>query len=199
MAKLCDNTSVGQIIEISDLELGAQLVMIDRHNYPEAKAFPAGHEDGVPGDEGVRKEVGEEVGLTLLSNRLVWEGRIDNPCKREGGTHHAWKVYYSTVVAGDLKAGSDAKRAMFVSKSQLREFAKRTEYFMEKYKISHDDVGRLTVAIFGDPARKNTDPEWKENPGLEPVWYYILRQLNYFDWTPPVVQSATTFPAKKRS
>ncbi len=48
---------------------------------------------------------------------------------------------------------------------------------MKKYGIPYDNVGKLTVAIFGnDPALKNTDPEWKEQMGLEPVWYYILKK-----------------------
>ena len=145
--------------------------------YPEAFALPAGHGDGVSLADAAKKESEEEVGALILENKLVWSGKIDNPCKREGGDHHFWEVYQAISWSGELKAGSDAKEFFWCSPKLLRQLAKRTEYFMTKYTIPHYHVGELTKAIFGDPVTKNTDPEWKAEMGLEPVWYFILKQL----------------------
>ncbi|QQG46169.1 MAG: NUDIX hydrolase [Candidatus Niyogibacteria bacterium] len=174
MAKIRDNTSVGEIIRD-----GEKIVVIERANYPESFALPAGHVDGDPNFiSAVTRELEEEVGLRVDKNNIVFEEDIDNPCKREGGTHHLWKVYEALNWSGELRAGSDAKKAVWFSKDDLQKIAARTEYFMKKYGISYDKVGKLTVAIFGkNPAEKATDQEWKQEMGLEPVWYYILKKL----------------------
>lgn len=172
MAKKCDNTSSGIIFEKDD-----KIVLIKRLNYPEAIALPAGHLDGDDPITNAEKESTEEVGLLLGELKLVFDGDINNPCKREGGNHHYWFVFKSGNWTGELKAGSDAKAAFWASMNELKVFALRTEYFMKKYNVSYNEVGRLTFAIFGDPAQKNTDTEWKSNMGLEPVWYKILKDL----------------------
>ncbi|MDP3726561.1 MAG: NUDIX hydrolase [bacterium] len=174
MAKICDNTSVGQIIRS-----GKKFVVIERANYPEAYALPAGHVDGDPSfTEAMIREIREEAGLSVEENQSVFKEDLDNPCKRMGGTHHLWEVYEAVRWSGTLKAGSDAKRARWFSPEDLKRVANRTEYFMEKYKIPYDQMGKLTVAIFGkNPEDKATDPEWKEEMGLEPVWYYILKKV----------------------
>jgi len=174
MVKICDNTSVGQIIRD-----GNKIVVIERANYPEAFALPAGHVDGDPNFyDAMLREIKEEAGLEVEENKLVFEEDINNPCKREGGTHHLWKVYEALNWSGELKAGSDAKKAVWFSPAELQKIAARTEYFMKKYGISHDKVCELTVAIFGkNPEEKATDSEWKQEMGLEPVWYYILKKL----------------------
>src|SRR3989344_1740666 len=183
MAKICDNTSVGQIILN-----GGNIAVIERHNYPQAYALPAGHVDGplrqseseasdTPWSAGVERECLEEVGLKILKNKLVLKKELDNPCKREGGSHHLWEIYEAIAWRGELKAGDDAKRAFWKTPEELRAFAARTEYFMRKYDLPYSEVGKLTRAIFGDPAAKQTDPEWISEMGLEPVWYYILTKV----------------------
>lgn len=174
MAKLCDNTSVGQIIRG-----GEKIVVITRKNYPEAYALPAGHVDGDPNfTDAMIREIKEEAGLLVEENKSVFRESIDNPCKREGGSHHLWEVFEALRWSGELKAGSDAKEARWFSSADLKRIAERTEYFIKKYGISYEQVGKLTVAIFGkNPEDKATDPEWKEEMGLEPVWYYILKKL----------------------
>lgn len=179
MPKVCDNTSVGQII-LNDGEMAEEtaIVIIERGNYPEAYALPAGHTDGDP--EAVVRESSEEVGLTIIKNRLIFCKDIDNPCKREGGSHHVWQVYIAISKMEKLRAGSDAKSAFWASVYYLRMLARRTEYFMAKYGIPYTEVGALTKKIFGeDPNAKNTDPEWKNDMGLEPVWYYILKRTGF--------------------
>ena len=61
MAKICDNTSVGQIIRDGD-----KIVVIERANYPEAFALPAGHGGGGPnftyaGIRGTEKKTGLKI------------------------------------------------------------------------------------------------------------------------------------------
>jgi ADP-ribose pyrophosphatase YjhB (NUDIX family) len=175
MAKICDNGSVGEIIE-----RGGKFAIVERGNYPEAYACPAGHVDGdADWNEGVKRECREEVGLDILEDVLVFEEEIDNPCKREGGSHHFWRVYRASSFGGELKAGDDAKKASWKTLEELRILAARTEYFMAKFGISYEKVGALTKAVFGEnPEEKKTDPEWKAEMGLEPVWYYILKKSN---------------------
>lgn len=172
MSKQCDNTSSGIIFEKD-----GRILLIKRFNYPEAIALPAGHLDGDSPEDNAKKESEEEVGIVPRELKLVWKGDINNPCKRDGGNHHFWHVFRVSVWSNELKAGSDAKEAFWVSIDELKAFAKRTEYFMKKYNILYTEVYTLTCAIFGDPAMKRTDPEWKINMGLEPVWYKILKEL----------------------
>ena len=172
--KICDNTSVGQIIRN-----GKKIAVIERINYPEAYALPAGHVDGDRSfTAAMLREIEEEAGLLVEENKSVFKEDIDNPCKRTGGTHHLWEVYEALRWSGILKAGSDARKARWFSAEELKKIAERTEYFMKKYGIPYDHVGELTIAIFGkNPEDKATDPEWKKEMGLEPVWYYILKKL----------------------
>ncbi len=172
MAKICDNTSSGTIFEGN-----GNILLIERKNYPESIALPAGHFDGDTSGENSVRESSEEVGLTPQKIEMIWSGRVDNPCKREGGTHHDWSVFLAMSWDGEVKAGDDAKEAFLATKDELLKYAERTEYFMQKYKVPYTEVGSLTRAIFGDTANKNTDPEWKEEMGLEPVWYKILKDL----------------------
>ena len=173
MARPCDHTSVGIVIW-NDLD---ELALIKRSNYPEAIALPAGHCDGDTFLEAAIREAQEETGLTPKNLVLRFAERLDNPCKREDGLYHHWQVFEVVTWSGTLTAGSDAKEVFWVPRKQLYRYAHRTEYFMHKYQISCGDIGMLTHAIFGDPTLHNTDSEWKENPGLEPVWYFILKSI----------------------
>jgi len=77
--KRCPNGSVGVIIENS---LG-HILLIDRATFPYGYAAPAGHtEIGEAPEDAARREVVEEVGLTLQDLTLVWRGVIQNPCRR---------------------------------------------------------------------------------------------------------------------
>ncbi len=211
MAELCDNKSVGMIITDGD-----RLLMIDRGNYPRCKALPAGHLDGGSYPEMAITEVSQEVGLEVpMRDLLLAFGEmqsvdgiaIGNPCKREGGSNHKWRVYR---LAGppptlELKAGDDAKQAFWATRDEWQHYAIRTEYFFSKLGLSWTEVGALTLAVFGDPKtgpvtdeEKIFYAEWESDPGLEPVWYYVLRMANFFDWTfqnAPVKKVAAPVPA----
>lgn len=190
MSKTCDNKSVGVVI----MDKRRRLLMIDRGNYPRCKAFPAGHLDGGDYPEMAITEVREEVGLTIPSDklRLASEGTLSNPCKREGGLFHAWRTYL--VSAANLphlafKAGDDAKRAFWADEEMWRYYAVRTEFAISRLGLQWFEVGEITLKIFGHPKTGPvTDEEkaayasWENNPGMEPVWYYLLRSAGLFDW-----------------
>ncbi len=175
MPKTCDHTSVGVRIYRGD-----QLLMIERYNYPKAYALPAGHRDGDSFEKAANREASEEVGITITQSEPEFAREIYNPCKREDGDYHNWETYRALKWSGEVKAGSDAKRFFWASPKEVKRLAKRTEYFMEKYEIPYSRVGELTLAIFGNPqsAEQNrTDEEWYWGMGLEPVWYYILKNI----------------------
>lgn len=174
MPKKCDNKSVGVIVERD-----GEFAMIFRKNYPVAWAMIAGHVDkhGSPRDA-IMAEANEEGRLNIKRSAKVFEEqRIDNPCKRENGLHHHWFVFEALDWSGNLQPSSDAKLAEWKTREQLHWLAARTEYFMRKFGIPYQEVGRLTQAIHGHHNAPNEDPEWTENPGLEAVWYYILKHL----------------------
>lgn len=191
MAKVCDNMSVGMRITYR-----GRLAMIDRGNYPKCKALPAGHLDGGTYPVMAVTETREEIGLEILMRdlQMIFEGPIVNPCKREGGSYHDWRVYTvpedSLPESLGLKAGDDAKQAFWAEESQWRHFAIRTEYFISKLDLLWTEVGTLTLKIFGDPktgpvtvGERMLCDEWDKDPGLEPCWYYLLRMCEFFDWT----------------
>ncbi len=191
MAKLCDNKSVGMAIIFQ-----TRLAMIDRGNYPQCKALPAGHLDGGTYTGMAVTEISQEIGLVIPERDIVmvFDGIICNPCKREGGSHHDWRVYAipeeRLPSALGLKAGDDAKRAFWAEESEWRHYAARTEWFISDLRLSWVEVGMLTQKIFGDPKtgpvtdeEKRRYAEWQRDPGLEPCWYYMLRMAKFFDWT----------------
>lgn len=173
MTKRCDNKSVGLLIE----DERGRMAVIFRKNYPQAYAPIAGHVDGDDPRDAAKKEAVEEGGLALGRFVKIFEENIPNPCKREGGTHHVWTVYEVYGWDGEFHSGSDAKETRWLERAELERIAKRTEYFIKKFGVRKNDVDRLTRAIFGNSQQPATDPEWEKEPGLEPVWYYILKCL----------------------
>lgn len=165
MPKICDNKSVGVIIRN-----GNQLAMIKRKNYPVAYAFIAGHLDGDSYWDAAIKEAGEEGGIVILSIEKRFEGYFKNSCKRDGGTGHKWEVWEATEWKGDLKPSSDAKEAFWASEERLRKLAERTHSFAKKFGIVVDDEPEIAAAV-------TSDPEWQQEPGLEPVWVMMLEKM----------------------
>lgn len=199
MALRCDRTSVGIVIE-----LDGRYAMILRKN-PTAWAFIARHVDNHETErDAIKAGVFEEGGLFLGRfnaypeyPNLQFREIILNPCKRRGGIYHEWVIYHAYEWTGTLRASSGAKKAEWKTHAELEALARRTEHFMKKYDIPYTHTNALGWEIFGDPQKiesKNrsllrrllaifkktnpkTDPEWEQDPGLEPVWYYILKQL----------------------
>ena len=134
-----------------------KLLLIERAKFPFGFAVPAGHVDGDKTfEDSAIRELKEEVGLNAENLELVIENRKENPCRREGGTWHYWKIY-KVVTTGDIERSKDeTKKAGWYTKEQIKKLADRTEEYNNK-KITEDD--------------------WNKNPGLEPVMYEWFKEL----------------------
>ena len=164
MANQCDNKSVGIIIR------GIKgFVVILRENYPVAYAMVAGHLDGDSFEDAAKKEAQEEAGITVGTLELKHAEKFPNQCGRPGSWHE-WQFFEATKWHGELKAGSDAKKAFWKTPNELKKLELRTLKFAKKYNVPMDDVARLTPLVV-------EDPEWQKNPGLEPVWVVALEKI----------------------
>jgi len=161
----CDNKSVGVIIKDR-----SKFAVIKRKNYPVAYAFVAGHLDGMTPEEAAKTEAQEESNITVHALKEVLHERFENPCKRTGGSWHEWYVFDAADWSGNLKAGSDAKEARWISHDELYTLAERTHSFSEKFNIPFSKISTLTEKVVGDS-------EWQESPGLEPVWVVLLERI----------------------
>jgi len=150
--KVCDNKSVGMIIRQGD-----EILLIERKKPPFGFAPPAGHVDNKGSfDNAVKEEVEEEVGLTSREIKLIAEGRKENPCRREGGTWHYWKIY-QVETDGDIRRSEDeTKQAGWFSVDQISSLAQKTQKYL---------------------AGKIPEEEWEQSPGLEPVWLEWFKEL----------------------
>lgn len=129
--KYCDHTSVGVVIYNQNNEV----LLIERGTFPYGMAVPAGHvDDHGTFEEAAIAEVLEEVGLNINELKLIAEGRRENPCRRENGTWHYWKIYEAMANTTELRLSErEAKRAEWCSRDRLielgliKESAKRLE------------------------------------------------------------------------
>lgn len=154
--KKCNHTSVG--IFVWDNQ---KLLLIERMHDPKGFAVPAGHvEDGEEYVNAARRELEEEVGLKSGELELIYEGRKENPCRREGGAWHNWKLYKAEVVGGELKESDETKQIGWYDAQAIKILAERAEEFKK---------GIISAA------------EWSENPGLEPVMYEFFKALKILE------------------
>jgi len=152
MANKCDNKSVGMLVWRDE-----KLLLIERKKKPFGFAPPAGHLDGDNSfEQAAKRELKEEVGLDANKIELIIEGRKENPCRREGGTWHYWKIY-KIEANGEVKRSEDeTKQANFFTKDDLLSLALKTEQYIN---------GRIT------------QEDWEKSPGLEVVWCEWLKKL----------------------
>lgn len=152
MPKQCDHKSVGMLVWRDD-----KLLLIERAKFPFGFAPPAGHVDGDPlFEDAARRELKEEVGLEATGLKLLFEGRKDNPCHREGGNWHYSKLYEVTTIGEVKRSEDETKQVGFYSKEDLKLLAQKTEKFL---------------------SGKTKEKEWEDSPGLEPAWYEWLKEL----------------------
>ena len=152
MIKQCDHTSVGMLVWS-----GENILLVERKRFPFGFAPPAGHVDtDISFEDAAKRELKEEVGLSVKNMKLTAEGRKENPCRRENGTWHYWKIY-EIEAEGEIKRSEDeTKQAKFFSKDLINKLAKKTEQY-KKGNISNKD--------------------WEKSPGIEPIWYDWLKEL----------------------
>jgi len=151
--KKCDHTSVG-----IHVWRDGKLLLIERKKFPFGFAPPAGHVDERSSFEiAAREELQEEVGLKVKSLKLIFEDRKDNPCRREEGKWHYWKIYNAEVEEGEIQRSLDeTKQAGWFSKEEIERLATRTEQYL---------------------AGKISEGDWQKSPGIEPVWYEWMKEL----------------------
>ncbi len=150
--KKCDHTSVGVFVWNTE-----KLLLIERANMPYGFAIPAGHVDGDSSfEEAARRELKEEVGLEVKDLKLVAEGRKENPCRREGGAWHYWKLYNAEIGGEVHRSKEETKQAMWADKKELRGLAEKTKKYIE---------GAIS------------ENKWQKSPGLEPVMYEWFKEL----------------------
>ncbi|MEK7164137.1 MAG: NUDIX domain-containing protein [Patescibacteria group bacterium] len=152
MTNKCDNKSVGMLVWRDN-----SLLLIERKKPPFGFAPPAGHIDEDHSfEESAKRELKEEVGLETQNIKLLIEGRKENPCRREGGNWHYWKIY-QIEATGEIKRSEDeTKQVIFYKNDDLLLLASKTEKYI-RGDINQDD--------------------WEKSPGLEPVWYEWLKEL----------------------
>ncbi len=67
------------------------------------------------------------MGLSPTELKLVAEGKKNNPCRREGGSWHYWKIY-QVDTEGDIKRSRDeTKQAEWFTLDQIKSLARRTD------------------------------------------------------------------------
>ncbi len=138
-----------------------RLLLIERARFPFGFAIPAGHVDHDKSyEEAAVRELKEEVGLEVKSLTLAAEGKKTNPCRREGGTWHYWKIY-RVEFEGELERSADeTKQANWYDVSRIQQLAKKT--------LSYN-------------AKEISDEEWAKDPGLEPVMYEWFKELKIIE------------------
>ncbi len=154
MQKKCDHTSVGMLVWKDE-----KLLLIERRKFPFGFAIPAGHVDGDSTfEDAAIRELREEVGLDSINLEPVYDIKKENPCRREDGTWHHWKIFKTEIIGeGELKRSeSETKQANWFDKDQIRALAEKTARYFDK---------------------KISDEEWEKSPGLEPVMYEFFKEL----------------------
>lgn len=168
MPKICDNRCAGMLVR-----KGGKLLLIERKKYNFGFAPPAGHLDGMSPESTAKKELEEEVGLRVEEQKLVLEKDIPNPCRREGGSHHLWFVYEITYWNGLVRPSADeTKRYIWADSDTLKVLANKFEEFAKAkgLVLTEENLPILVKTL-------NESSEWRNNPGLEPPWYFILKEL----------------------
>lgn len=170
MAKKCDNTSVGILVRNDD-----KILLIERKQYNFGFAFPAGHGDGDSPLVCAKKELGEEVGLTMEEGVVKLEMTLQNPCKREGGTYHDWSVVEAAKWSGDVnieQPDDEAKSYLWADKEKISSIAKRLEDFTGSVgiELKIENLPAIVKAV-------NENSAWAESPGLEPPMYFLFKAL----------------------
>lgn len=150
----CCGTSVGAIIT----DGADRLLMVTRGWYPTGIAPVAGHIADAHTDAAaaLAAEVAEEVGLTVTSHHVLWQGWLPNLCQSPPAQPipgHHWVLATATATGTLAPAADETRGAAWYTPSEVRALAARTLAYAR---------GQITAA------------EWEIRPGLEPVWCHLL-------------------------
>lgn len=152
MTKICDHKSVGLIVLKDE-----KILLIERGKPPFGFAAPAGHVDEDKSfEDAAKRELKEEVGLDVVSLKLLKKGKKNNFCRRSGGTWHFWKVYEAKVKGNISRSRDETRQAGWFSREQIKKLIEKTKDYMN---------GKIS------------EKKWHKNPGLEPIWYEWFEEL----------------------
>lgn len=108
--------SVGAVIELE-----GKYLLIDRAIPPPGFAGIAGHiDEGETPEHALKREVEEEVGLTITDHKLLFEEMVDWNWCSEGVTGHYWYLYRCSVT-GDIKENyRETKSARWYAPEEIK-------------------------------------------------------------------------------
>lgn len=152
----CNNTSVGILVVRDD-----RLLLIERQRPPYGWAPPAGHvDDGETYAQAGLRELREEVGLTASRLFPLHRARYDNQCRRPGGDHHNWEVFGADTAGEPVRSPEETSAMRWVTVDEL-------------VALRETSLRHLIAGAGPD--------QWREAPGLEPVWMSLLEKAGW-DW-----------------
>src|SRR5690606_13226282 len=139
--------------------------MIERGWYPTGIAPVAGHIADAHTDavSALAAEVAEEVGLTVTSHHVLWQGWLPNLCASPPAQPipgHHWTVATATATGTLRPAVGETRGAAWYTQAEVRALAARTLAY------ARGQVGEAA---------------WEHNPGLEPVWLELLTHAGLLD------------------
>lgn len=103
------------------VEREGKILLIERNKGTPGFALPAGHVDDDAGYESAAKrELKEEVGLDAQKLELIAEGRKENPCRREGGVWHYWKIYKVETTGKVSRSKDETKQVGWYSRAEIK-------------------------------------------------------------------------------
>ena len=155
MEKQCDNTSVGIVLQNERDEI----LLLNRQKFPYGWAVPAGHidEHGTT-EQAAVNELAEETGIHIAPSalrRVLHNIRVENTCRRMGGSFHVWTVYTASTSQESVHANTEEARSLrWYTRPELQNLADRTRILAEHTKENRDEY-------------------------LEAIWLRFLVELGY--------------------
>jgi len=121
----CPGHSVGALIKKE-----GKILLLFRKKFPIGWAPPAGHiEEGETPDAALIREIQEEVGLRIISSKLlIGQKEFPNSCSR-GYKKHDWWVFEIEIWKGlpGIKEPDKAEELGWFSPEAIRELAKKDQ------------------------------------------------------------------------
>ncbi len=140
MEKLCDNTSVGVIVQNNRDEF----LLLNRQKFPYGWAAPAGHiDEHGTAEQAATSELAEETGIHIAAEgltRALHNVRIENVCRRSGGNFHSWNVYMARTSQEPIHTNIEEARSLrWFTRAELQRLAHQTRTLTEHTKDNRDN------------------------------------------------------------
>jgi 8-oxo-dGTP pyrophosphatase MutT (NUDIX family) len=128
------HASVGVLISKNE-----KILLAKRRTFPFAYSIIAGHLDmGETPEEGAKREVFEETGLTLSNLELIFEGDLENSC-RKGANIHEWHLYRAKTEEEAIKTTNEHEFLEWYNIEEINdlELSFIANYFLKEKKYVH--------------------------------------------------------------